>query len=43
MEGDQIDPDFLGETITTGLQIFIGDDPVPSDQTEVYVENGYAT
>ena len=44
MEGDIIDPDFIASHIvTTSLQVFIGDDPVPSDRTTVSIEGGYAT
>lgn len=44
MDDNVIDPDFIANNIvTTSLQVFIGDDPVPSDRTTVSIEGGYAT
>lgn len=44
MEGDVIDPEFIAShVVTTSLQVFIGDDPIPSNRTTVLVEYGYAT
>lgn len=44
MEGDIIDPEFIAShVVTTSLQVFVGDDPIPSDRTTVSIEGGYAT
>lgn len=44
MEGDIIDPEFIANNIvSTNLQVFIGDDPVPSNRTTVSIDNNYAT